>query len=208
MSSVLIAPAEHLGDLSAQEAPDAAFPDTDALRALQAIIRQRPGVVLLDQGFAITSRGTALVNRIKADPALTTCEIRVVRRATESAAAPPVVPLAAVPPPPGAPLDTEGTRQAPRTPLSGHVEALVDGRPVQLIDLSATGAQVISTATLRPGQHVRLTLSQAEVPVRLAGAVAWAMFEMPGGKPHYRAGLEFRDADPAAIDRFCAAHQG
>ena len=207
MSSVLIAPAEHLGDLATQESPDATFPDTDALRALQVILRQRPDVVLLDQGFAGTSRGTALVNRIRADPALAACDIRVVRRATEPPAPAPAAAAPPAAPPPGTPLDAEGTRQAPRVALAGHVEAMIDGRPARLVDLSAVGAQVISTSTLRPGQQVRITLPDPEMPVRLAAAVAWAVFEMPGGKPHYRAGLEFRDGDPAAIDRFCAAHQ-
>jgi hypothetical protein len=163
--------------------------------------------VLLEHAFAGTSRGTALVNRIKADPSLTTCEIRVVRRAVAPPAPPHTAATPTSAPAPGTPLDAEGTRLAPRVTLTGQVEAMVDGRPVQLVDVSAVGAQVFSTAVLRPGQSVRLTLPDPQVPLRLAASVAWAVFEMPGGKPHYRAGLEFRDGDPAAIDRFCAAHQ-
>jgi hypothetical protein len=194
-----------LGDLSAQETPDATFTDADALRGLQFIIERRPSVVFLDQGFAALPRGQALVNRMRADPSLAACEIRVVRRAIEPVAPAPVV--APAPSPPGASLDTDGTRQAPRTTLATHVEALIDGRPVTLVDLSTVGAQVVSVTMLRPGQNVRFTLPVPGQPVRLAATVAWATFEMPGGKPHYRAGLKFQSGDHAAIDRFCAGHQ-
>src|SRR3954471_20697485 len=69
-----------------------AFADTDALRALEAITRHRPSLVVLESAFAATSRGTALVNRIKADPSLSACEVRVVAQLAGpgQAAAPPV----------------------------------------------------------------------------------------------------------------------
>ena len=47
-----------------------AFTDTDALRALEVISRRRPRLVALERTFAATPRGAALINRIKADPAL------------------------------------------------------------------------------------------------------------------------------------------
>ena len=55
-----------------------AFPAQEALRALEVITRKRPDVVALEQTFAATTRGAALINRIKADPKLSTCEIRIV----------------------------------------------------------------------------------------------------------------------------------
>jgi hypothetical protein len=38
--------------------------------------------------------------------------------------------------------------------------------------------------------------------------IAWANFEMrrPRLTPSYRAGLEFKDVDPRAIEHFCAKH--
>ncbi|MGH9347863.1 MAG: hypothetical protein ACRD26_11435, partial [Vicinamibacterales bacterium] len=117
---VVIASAQHLPALQQRaEFKDAeAFTDADALRALDAISRHRPPVVALERLFAATSRGAALINRIKADPALTACEIRIVahdsnysrvspRRPAEASAAPPV----AVEEPPAAPpqsLDWKG----------------------------------------------------------------------------------------------------
>ncbi|HXH24628.1 MAG TPA: hypothetical protein VNI78_05215, partial [Vicinamibacterales bacterium] len=78
--TVLIASPEYLSVLQERDefSEAMAFSDTDALRALDAITRHRPDVVALERLFAATSRGAALINRIKADPALTGCEIRIV----------------------------------------------------------------------------------------------------------------------------------
>src|SRR5687767_15077942 len=69
---VLIASAEHLPAL--QQRPEfahaQAFSDADALRALELIAKERPESVALERLFAATSRGAALINRIKADPTL------------------------------------------------------------------------------------------------------------------------------------------
>ena len=54
------------------------FTDADALLAFQTIMQRRPKVVALERMFAVTPRGAALINRIKADPTLREAEIRVV----------------------------------------------------------------------------------------------------------------------------------
>src|SRR5262245_65474341 len=64
------------------------FSAQEALRALEVITRKRPNVVALEQTFAATTRGAALINRIKADPKLSTCEIRVVAHDSEYARVP------------------------------------------------------------------------------------------------------------------------
>jgi hypothetical protein len=216
-STVLIAAPEHLqilkerGDLS--EA--VAFPDSDALQALDAITKQRPSVVALERLFAATSRGAAFINRIKADPALASCEIRIVahdsaysrvspRRPAD--AAPAAAPAAVAEPPKPAPLDQRGTRRAPRFKVVENLEVLVDGNPATLIDVSVVGAQVLSATTLRPNQRLRMTLPDASRPIRFNAGVAWAAFEMPKGGPRYRAGIEFYDAEPDAVGRFIEAN--
>lgn len=224
-ATVLIAAPEHLpllkerSDLSGA----LAFADTDALQALDTITRQRPTVVALERLFAATSRGAAFINRIKADPALASCEIRIV--AHDSAysrvssrkpgdAAPAVAPAAVAEPPPAppappapSPLDQRGTRRAPRFKVSENVEVLVDGNPATLIDLSLVGAQVLSATTLRPNQRLRMTLPDPTRPIRFSAGVAWAAFEMPKGGPRYRAGIEFYDAEPEAVTRFIDANK-
>ena len=54
------------------------FSDSEALRALDVIVKRRPEVVALERQFAATPRGAALINRIKADPTLTGSELRVI----------------------------------------------------------------------------------------------------------------------------------
>ncbi len=41
--------------------------------------------------------------------------------------------------------------------------------------------------------------------MRFRGTVAWAKFELPNPAepPRYRAGVEFIDADAAAVDDYC-----
>ena len=59
------------------------FADEEALRALEEIIKRRPQTVALERQFAATPRGAALINRIKADPALNASELRVVAHDSE-----------------------------------------------------------------------------------------------------------------------------
>ena len=176
------------------------------------ITRQRPGVVALERLFASTSRGAALINRIKADPSLSSCEIRIVahdseysrvspRRPGEAPAAAAPAAVAEAPPAAPAPLDQRGTRRAPRFKIVDGVEVQIDGNPATLVDLSLVGAQVFSATVLKPNQRVRFSLTDGTRPTRFSAAVAWAFFEIPKGAPRYRAGIEFFDADPATVTR-------
>lgn len=94
-------------------------------------------------------------------------------------------------------LDWRGTRRHPRFRMRDGVVAQLDGKDAEVVDLSAGGAQVVSAATLRPNQKVRVSLP-LEPDARLRATVAWAFFELPKGPsatPRYRAGIEFDDED-------------
>jgi hypothetical protein len=206
--TVLIASPEHLNALKGRDdlGEVQAFADTEALRALEVISRERPSLIALERLFAATSRGTALINRIKADPGLTACEIRIVThdgppKVTAPAAAPSIhIPeLAAFEAPAAPPLDYRGTRRMPRTRISASVEVLVDGNPATLVDVSAIGAQVLSPTILKPNQRLRFALPDPVQPVRVSAGVVWAFFEMPKGTTRYRAGIEFFDPDMDAV---------
>jgi hypothetical protein len=192
------------------------FPDTDALRALDAITRRRPRLVALERQFATTPRGAALINRIKADPTLTESEIRVVSH--DATYGRPAVSDSGIPPQtvaepetaarPARPLDQTGTRRAPRYTMAKPVEILVDGNVAMIVNASVIGAQVLSATSLKPNQRVRVALSDATGTERFNAVVAWAAFEIPPGTaPRYRAGLEFIDADPAPVAAFCNRHK-
>jgi PilZ domain len=214
VSTVLIAPSEHLQALMEREEFSGAqtFSAQEALRALEVITRKRPNVVALEQTFAATTRGAALINRIKADPKLSTCEIRVVAYDSEYArvpasAAAPVADGSAVavaaPAPAAAPLDQRGTRRAPRVRIVEGVEVAIDGHVATLVDLSVIGAQVVSPTILKPNQRVRMSMGDVNKPLRFSAGVAWASFELAKTGPRYRAGLEFFDADADAVQQFC-----
>lgn len=196
-----------------------AFADTDALRALEEILRRRPKTIALERQFAATPRGAALINRIKADATLGDSEIRVVAHDSDYVR---VVPRPAAPSPavagvefapvviapPAPPLDLRGTRRAQRYKIKGEMTVLLDGNAARLVDLSEVGAQVISPTVLKPNQRVRVALTDDHGALRFNGVIAWAAFEIPSQRgPHYRAGVNFVDADPNAIGAFCMRHK-
>jgi CheY-like chemotaxis protein len=177
-----------------------AFADSEPLRALETIAERRPTLIALERLFASSPRGSALINRIKADPVLAAAEIIILShentqsRTVQRRADGPVV---------AAPVDQRGTRRAPRVRVGPGVDVLVDGVNAMLVDLSILGAQVISPVALRPNARVRVTLYDDQDAVRVAAVVVWAKFEIPpeAGEPRYRAGIEFVDADPRALQR-------
>lgn len=180
-----------------------AFSDADALLAFQTIMQRRPQVVALERMFAVTPRGAALINRIKADPTLRDAEIRVVAHNSDYTR---VVPRAA---PPSAPaLDQRGTRRAARFKIADRVPAVIDGRSGKLIDLSIVGAQIAGIGGLKPNQRVEVALVDEKANIRFHASVAWTSFETStAGSPRFRAGFNFEDADPVAVDSFCARHK-
>ncbi len=119
------------------------------------------------------------------------------------------VPVAAPPSDTPRVLDWHGTRRAPRHRLRPGVEIQLDGNPASIVDMSVVGAQVVSATILRPNQQVRVSIPNDDFVMRFRGAVAWAKFELPKPTepPRYRAGVEFTDADSAAIDDYCARHK-
>jgi hypothetical protein len=237
---VLIGPSDALDALRAQlqvDAPLQVFTDIQIREAVEFIATHKPEVVAIEQTFAVSPRGEALVGRILEDPSLSQVSIRVVtdptrdrekpRRksgagitpatatpASEPAAAPSVVapvPMASAPQLSLA-FDRRGTRRAERIPMVAGVLVTVDGNPAELIDLSVAGAQVISRIVLRPNQRVRVLLPEGKTDgrqaVRCSALVVWASFEMPSGQtPRYRAGLKLSGSEADAIQDFARLYR-
>ena len=180
-----------------------AFSDADARKALETITLRKPAVFVLERLFAVTPRGAALINRVKADRALTDTEIRVIAHDSDYSR---VSPRKA--PPQAQPLDRRGTRRAPRVRIRPKALASIDTVKATLIDLSRIGAQLMTTLQLKPGQKVRVTLDDRTGNVQFNAAVMWASFEItPKGVSRYRAGLEFADADAADVDAYIGRHK-
>ena len=217
-SIVIIGPVEALPNLKERLESGAemhAFSDADALEALDHIIRQRPRIIALERDFSSSSRGTALINRIKDDPNLAECEVRIIAHDSEFSrvasgakrtAAHAASAVAVDEPKPT--LDQRGTRRAARVRIVEGIEVLIDGNSATLVDLSVVGAQVVSGSVLKPNQRVRLALSDGQGVIRCSGAVAWASFEMPKGLPtRYRAGIDLINANAEGLSAFAERHK-
>ena len=179
------------------------FNEAQAIQALETVFKRKPGVVAFERMFAITPRGAALINRIKADPALAKTEVRVVSHDSDYTRVSPRQKSAAQ-----KALDQRGTRRAPRFKMAVKTPIAIDGGAGSIIDLSTIGAQIVCTATLRPLQELKIVLTGASGNLKFNAKVAWASFEIPPNSgPRYRAGIEFVDADPAGVDAFIQGHK-
>ena len=189
------------------------YTDGEALEALDHIMTTKPEVVAMQDEFSESSRGVALINRIKDDPTLAETEVRIlakdakrnrvaVKRGGKGGGT-------AVLDEPKPILDQKGTRRAPRVKVKDGVEIAVDGNPASLVDVSTVGVQVISPTVLKPNQRVRVILGDARNQIKCSGSIAWAAFEMPKGAPtRYRAGIDFgTSADVAGLNAFSKKHK-
>ena len=206
---MLIGPVDALPGLQERLPPGGdvqTFTESEAIEALDHIIRTKPLVIALDNVFSSTTRGTALINRIKDDPGLGGCEVRILARdsAESHVAVKAGAAVTAATDEPKAALDVKGTRRAPRIPVKAGVEVNVDGNMAALIDLSTVGAQVVSPTVLKPNQRVRVIIGDTKSPIRCNGSIAWAAFEMPKGQPtRYRAGIDWGlTADAEGVNGF------
>ena len=114
-------------------------------------------------------------------------------------------PLADVSRPSGQLIDT---RRAQRFEIVAPTEAVVDGNPANLVNISSRGAQILSAPSLRPNRTLRVVLpDEAQRVLRLSGFIAWCWFEMPKQTgPRYRAGLEFDESVAQQLEEYCQHH--
>ena len=173
---VLIAPATLLPALRRQESLAAArvFTDADLGAALDAIIGDHPAVIAVERDFGLSPSGAAFIKRITSEAKRAHSDVQLVQR-----------------------------RRHPRFTVSRDTEVMIDGHGAMLIDVSVTGAQVLSSSPLRPNRQVRMSLPTWSS--RLTATVVWSSFEVPGGRPEYRAGLEFEGNVLAAVNSLIEA---
>jgi hypothetical protein len=179
------------------------FNEAQAIEALQTVVARKPEVVAFERRFAITPRGAALINRIKADPKLRKTEVRVVAHDSDYSRVSPRQKTEAE-----KALDMKGTRRAPRFKMKEATAIAIDANAGRILDLSTIGAMVTCTATLKPLQELKITLAATGGNLKFGAKVAWASFEIPPNSgPRYRAGIEFVDADASGVDVFIQAHK-
>jgi hypothetical protein len=185
------------------------FRDCDAVAAMQTITTIRPGMIALDPLFAATPRGATLIATVKTDVRLELTDIRLlsVEEVAKVAALRDGSPCS---PRPAAiiaslsrPLDWCGTRRAVRVPITPDAPAAINGEPTLLVNLSTSGAQILSAGRLRPAEGFRLTLVNDTRAVRMQAVVAWSTLQGSTAAPCYRAGALFLRSDERAIQAFC-----
>ena len=174
---------------------------TDVSHALETIGSKRPEVVVIEQAVATTGPGSTLMARLHTERFLRGIDVRLLApdrandlMSSEPGDVHPQVWLTVL----AEPLPARPMRRAERMKTGENEGALVDGTPVRLLDLSASGAQVYSTMVLRPQQRVKLVLSPERGSIKTTGIVAWSTFEM-APTPRYRAGIAFAAAIPGLI---------
>ena len=97
----------------------------------------------------------------------------------------------------------DAPRRASRHAFIQDLQIQIDGSATQLVDLSTTGAQVISPTALKPNRMVKVALPMGDGAVSCRGKIVWARLEPPsaGRSLCYRAGVLF-------TDRGRGAHRG
>lgn len=98
-------------------------------------------------------------------------------------------------------------RRAAVRVASVHLARLaVDGAAVDVVDLSATGAQVLASSLLVPGRTVQVVVEDRRSAMECRAAIVWGALEagLAAGGLHYRAGLDFRDSDREFLEKLCA----
>lgn len=91
-----------------------------------------------------------------------------------------------------------GVRRSQRFKVNQPV--LLDGTTATLLDISMTGAHVVSPAALKPTQELYVALRVDSTP--LPAVAVWVQYELPREGPQYRAGIQFAPSAAAAVAEY------
>jgi CheY-like chemotaxis protein len=96
-------------------------------------------------------------------------------------------------------------RSAVRVSNVDPTKLVIDGLKVDLIDLSVTGAQVVSPAVLPLGRRLEVLFENNRETSCYNGQVIWGTFDLlpVTGRLWYRAGIDFKDGDQRLLERPC-----
>ena len=99
-------------------------------------------------------------------------------------------------------------RKARRVKIKKSVNVTIDGAPSALVDLSTTGAQVLSPRAVRPDHSVQLMLPNDNGGLSCQARVVWVAIEHARDPKHsmYRARIQFRDVDAPEFEAFFSKH--
>jgi hypothetical protein len=200
------------------------FTDNKLSAAFESIQLNHPKLVAIEAPFAQTPAGQALIERVEKLGVRGLTIQLIVQTNGRWTATPyggePAGPAAAVTP--GAdrkpvvtapakisapPAKGANTRRAQRFKVLESLDAVVENRQANLVNISILGAQVVSQPALRPNDSVKIALPDANDTLRLTALVAWSSFEQaPRGETYYRAGMAFTDAAKEILEDYCRRH--
>jgi hypothetical protein len=104
-----------------------------------------------------------------------------------------------------APIDMTGTRRAPRFRIAEGTQVQIDGRMAALVNLSVVGGLVCSLVAFKPKQRVSVVFADGGQSMQVRSIVASVAAEKANGTNRYLVGIEFLDADQAAVQLFIDA---
>lgn len=189
------------------------YPTSNLASALESIRANQPGLIILDSGFLHGGQGHGFVQRIH-DLGLSKV---VLQQAVFNHGHWTMTSLDQAPPE-QRPADNQRvvavkragleTRRAPRFLVQDIAQALADGAPIDVVDLSVLGAQMISQPMMRPNQTLRIGLPDTSGNIMLTANVAWSVYEKAANKPapHFRVGIEFSNTEAENLADYCKRH--
>lgn len=199
------------------------FTDNKLTAAFESIQLNHPKLVAIEAPFAQTPQGQAFIERVE-KLGVRGLTIQLVVQANGRWTATPyggetAAPAAAKPGPEKSvvtvaagisapPAKGANTRRAQRFKVLESLDAVVENRQANLVNISILGAQVVSQPALRPNDNVKIALPDANDTLRLTAHVAWATFEQAPktNETYYRAGMAFTDAAKEILEDYCRRH--
>ncbi len=195
--------AEVIEAARAEHADVARDPDPETEIDLNAITREEERQVAIEK----RTRALELALRdaeMRAEAA--EVELDYHRHGTpEPAAGPPAAP--APPAPEGADQFRGPARGARRVTFKPEPDIQVEGTPGKLVDLSMTGAQVLTPSAVNPNRLISVTVPIGDGAIVCKAKVAWARLEPRGGQLWYRAGVSFTSVDQEALETYLTDNQ-
>src|SRR6185312_7862324 len=167
------------------------YPSSNLASALESIRANQPGLIILDSAFLQGETGQGFVERING---LGIAKL-VLQQALFDHGHWTMASLDAATP-------------APRFPVQDVAQAVADGGPIDVVDLSVLGAQMISQPMLRPNQKIKVGLPDTDGSISLTASVAWSVYEKPANAPgpRFRVGVEFSNTEAANLEEYCKRH--
>jgi hypothetical protein len=200
------------------------FTDNKLAAAFESIQLNHPRLVAIEAPFAQTPQGQAFIERVE-KLGVRGSTIQLIVQTNGRWAATPYgtqpdpadaggpkadrkAAVVAAPATVTAAAKGANTRRAHRFKVLDSLDAVVENRQANLVNISILGAQVVSQPALRPNDNVKILLPDNSETVRVTAHVAWSTFEQArmGTETYYRAGMEFTDAAKEILEDYCRRH--